>query len=114
MSCETKIIVSITDGRVVPWFSSEDPVPAKFVVVPPALLVKFKSGEIADGKALAKECLAADAEVGVVPQNIAVLPPPEKGGDANPGAVDPADIEKGEPSSSEVNHFPAKRIKMRA
>lgn len=55
-----KMIASLTDGRVVPWFS-EDPVPAGYVVVPPALLVKFTDGKIADGVALAKAALAGDA-----------------------------------------------------
>ena len=58
-----KTIASLTDGRVVPWFS-EDPVPAGFVVVPPELLAKFTDGKIADGIALAKAALAGDTGAG--------------------------------------------------
>ena len=55
-----KVIASIADGRVVPWFSEEDPVPDGFVVVPPDLHVKFTAGEIADGVSLAKAALAGE------------------------------------------------------
>ena len=41
-----KTIASISDGRVVPWYSDE-PVPAGFVEVPAALLSKFAAGKIA-------------------------------------------------------------------
>lgn len=104
-----KTIASLIDGRVVPWFSEEDPVPEKFVVIPDALLAKYKSGEIADGKALAKAALAANAEVGVAHQNVAVPPPKKARGNESPGDVDPASIEKGEPTSPEVTHATTRR-----
>ena len=106
-----KTIASLVDGRVTVWFCEEEPIPAKYVVIPDALLAKYKSGEITDGKALAKAALAADSELGVAPQNVAT-PPPEsktKVGDDDPGSVDPKTIEKGEPSQPEVTHFPHTR-----
>lgn len=101
-----KHIASITDGRVVPWFSDEDPVPTGFVVVPDELFAKYQSGKIADGKALARAAIAANAEVGTAKLNVATPPPPKKTGDADPSAVNPATIGRGEPSSPEVTHFP--------
>ena len=94
------MIASLTDGRVVPWFPKEDPVPQGYVVVPPSFLAKFAAGEIADGVALAKAALAADAEVGIAPLNAAPIPPPPppKKGDTEP--------QKGEPSFPSVTHFP--------
>lgn len=71
-----RMIASAADGRVVPWFSEEDPVPPGFVVVPPALHAKYAAGEIADGKSLAKAALAAGSELGVPAANTSVEPPP--------------------------------------
>lgn len=103
-----KTIASLVDGRVVPWFLESDPIPEKYVVVPDALLAKYISGQIADGKSLARAALAADAEVGTAHQNVAAPPPKKAGGDADPGAVDPATVEPGAPSSPEVTHFSTK------
>lgn len=100
-----KTIASLVDGRVVPWFSEGDPLPARFVVVPEKLLAKFRSGEIKDGIALAKAALADNGELGTAPQNVAPPPPPPKIADADPGAVDPETIDKGEPTSPEVTHL---------
>ena len=108
-----KTIASLVDGRICPWYSDEDPVPEKFVVIPDALFAKYKSGEIADGKALARAALTANAEVGTAHQNVVVPPPPKKIGDADPGAVDPATIERGEPTEPEVTHFPTQGRTMR-
>ena len=63
-----KTIASISDGRVVPWYS-EEPVPTGFVEVPDALLAKF-----ADGVALAKLSLAGEAKAPAAPK--AAPPPP--------------------------------------
>ena len=95
-----KVLASIADGRVVPWFSEEDPPPAGFVVVPPELHGKFAAGEIADGMALARAALAANAEVGVAKPNTSVEPPPPK-----PSSR--AKAEKGEPSFPSVTHLPS-------
>ena len=94
-----KMIASIADGRVVPWFSEEDPVPQGYVVVPTNLHAKFAAGEIADGKALAKAALAADAEVGTAPANAMPPEPPKK--------ASPKPVEKGEPSFPSVTNFPS-------
>ena len=104
-----KTIASLVDGRVVPWFADGDPIPEKFVAVPDALLAKYKAGEITDGRALARASLAANAEVGPAHQNVATPPPKKAGGDADPGAVDPAAIERGEPTSPEVTHASTRR-----
>lgn len=105
----TKMIASLVDGRICPWYSAEDPIPAKFVVIPPDLLEKYKKGEISDGKTLAKMALAEDGSVvGTAAQNVAT-PPPEavaKATAVNPATVDPASLPKGEPTSKEVTHFP--------
>ena len=79
-----KTIASIADGRVVPWFS-EDPVPAGFVVVPPALLEKFTAGQIADGIALAKAALSGEAGVGKAADAAAPAPAPAKANGAKSG-----------------------------
>lgn len=104
-----KTIASLVDGRVVPWFADGDPIPEKFVAVPDALYAKYKAGEITDGRALARASLAANAEVGTAHQNVATPPPKKAGGDADPGAVDPAAIERGEPTSPEVTHASTRR-----
>ena len=112
-----KIIASLVDGRVIPWFAEADPVPQQFVVVPDALLAKYESGEITDGRALAKLALAGDgAEVGTARPNVHVAPPraKAKGGDPDPGAVDPAEIPQGEPGSASVTHFPRAKGAARA
>lgn len=62
-----KTIASISDGRVVPWYS-EEPVPTGFVEVPDALLAKFADGKIADGVALAKLSLAGEAKAPAAPK----------------------------------------------
>lgn len=62
MDC--RYIVSLTDGRVVPFFPQEDAIPSNYVQVPPALLKKWNNGEYKDGVALAKECLMANSNVG--------------------------------------------------
>lgn len=103
-----KTIASLVDGRVVPWYSDEDPVPEKFVVIPDALYAKYKSGEIADGKALARAAIAENAEVGTAHQNVATPPPKKAGGAVDPGAADPASVERGEPTSPEVTHLSTK------
>lgn len=94
-----KTLASLTDGRVVPWFSEEGPAPAGFVFVPDALLAKYKSGEITDGMTLARLSLADGSEVGVAPANTATPPPPPP----KKAAKEP---EKGEPSFPSVTHFP--------
>lgn len=115
MADKVRRIASLVDGRICPWYSSEDPIPEKFVVIPDDLWAKHESGEIADGKTLAKMALMKDnSEVGTASQNVAKPPPPKKGGDADPGAVDPATIERGEPTSPEVTHFPTQGRTMRA
>ena len=70
-----KTIASISDGRVVPWFS-EDPVPTGFVEVPPELHAKFLAGKIADGVALAKAALAGEVKAGAAPKAAAAPEPP--------------------------------------
>ena len=107
-----KTIAGIADGRVVPWFMDDEPIPAGFVSVPETLLAKYESGEIADGKALAKAALSANAEIGTARQNVATPPPKKAVGDVDPGAVDPATIERGAPSSPDVTHLStrAKRV----
>lgn len=104
-----KHIASIADGRVVTWYLDEDPIPVGFVVVPEALFAKHANGEIPDGKALARAALAANAEVGTAHQNVATPPPKKVAGDADPGAVDPTAIERGEPTSPEVTHASTRR-----
>jgi hypothetical protein len=106
-------IASIADGRVVTWYSDDDPIPAGFVFVPDALYDKHASGEIADGKSLARAALAANAEVGMAHQNVAVPPPPKKAKE-DPANVDPEKIEHGEPTSPEVTQFPTQGKTMRA
>lgn len=108
-----KTIASLIDGRVGPWYSDEDSIPEGFVVVPEALLEKYRTGEIADGKVLARTALAQDAEVGTAHQNVAMPLPPDKakGGDADPGAVDPATIPQGEPTQHDVTHFSTGRTR---
>lgn len=105
-----KTIASLIDGRVCPWYLEGDPIPEKFVLIPDDLLAKYASGEVADGKTLARMALMRDgSEVGTAHQNVATPPPPDKakvGGDPDPGAVDPATVERGEPTSPEVTHFP--------
>ena len=98
-----KFIASIADGREVPWFS-EDPVPQGYVVVPPELHAKFVTGEIADGIALAKAALVADAEVGTAPANASVEPPPAPAPKRK--AVKAAASEKVEPGFPSVANFP--------
>lgn len=105
-----KLIASLVDGRVCPWYSEEDPIPAKFVVIPDKLREKYIKGEITDGKALAKMALAEDGSVvGTAVQNVAT-PPPEKplpeGVGEDPSTVDPEKVKEGEPTSKEVTHFP--------
>ena len=68
-----KTIASISDGRVVPWYS-DDPVPAGFVEVPDSLLSKFAAGKIADGVALAKLSLAGEASAPEPPKAKAPTP----------------------------------------
>lgn len=99
-----KMIASLTDGRVVPWFPKEDPVPQGFVVVPPSLLAKFSAGEIADGVTLAKAALAADAEVGTAPANTWVEAPPAPKRKAKSSVSDGEPVQPGFPS---VANFPA-------
>ena len=94
-----KTLASLTDGRVVPWFSEEDPAPAGFVFVPDALLAKYRSGEIADGVTLARLSLADNAEVGTAPANTVPPPPPPP---PKKAAKEP---EEGEPSFPSVTHF---------
>jgi hypothetical protein len=106
----TMLIASLVDGRVCPWYSEEDPIPAKFVVIPTKLREKYIKGEITDGKALAKMALAEDGSiVGTAVQNVAP-PPPETplpaGVGEDPSTVDPKKVEKGVPTSKEVTHFP--------
>lgn len=103
-----KILASLIDGRVVPWFSEEDPIPAKFVVIPDGLYERFKAGEITDGKELARQALADDAEIGTAKMNVAVPKKVAPAGDADPGGVDVESVPQGEPTSSEVIHFPKK------
>lgn len=104
-----KTIASLVDGRVVPWFAEGDPLPEKFVMIPDALYAKYCAGEITDGKALARAAIAENAEVGTAYQNVATPPPKKAAGDSDPGAVDPASIERGEPTSPEVTHFSTKK-----
>lgn len=106
MANDVKRIASLVDGRICPWYCVEDPVPEKFVVIPDALWARYQSGEITDGKALAKTALMQDgSEVGTTPQNIA--PPPKKRADEPaPGDVDPESIPQGEPTQPNVTHFP--------
>lgn len=108
----TKMIASLVDGRICPWYSAEDPIPAKFVVIPPDLLEKYKKGEISDGKTLAKMALAEDGSIlGTAAQNVATPPPKAKGKvtAVDPATVDLAALPKGEPASQEVTHFPKTR-----
>ena len=99
-----KMIASLTDGRVVPWFSEEDPIPQGFVEVSPSLLAKFLAGEIADGVALAKAALAADAEVGTAPANTSVEPPPAPKRRATKSSTAEEPVQPGFPS---VANFPS-------
>ena len=57
MANEVKRIASLVDGRICPWYCVEDPIPEKFVVIPDALWARHQSGEITDGKVLAKMAL---------------------------------------------------------
>ena len=103
-----KHIASLVDGRICPWYSAEDPIPEKFVVIPDKLWEKYLSGKIADGKTLAKTALMQDgSEVGTAHQNVAPKPPAKaRAGDVDPGAVVPESIPQGEPTSPDVTHFP--------
>lgn len=62
MNC--RYIVSLTDGRVVPFFPADDAIPSNFVQVPEALLKKWNNGEFASGLDLAKVALMGNASVG--------------------------------------------------
>lgn len=61
MNC--RIIVSLVDGRVVPYFA-DDAIPSNYVLVPESLLKKWEDGKYKDGVSLAKECLMANSSVG--------------------------------------------------
>lgn len=105
MAKEVKRIASLIDGRICPWYSAEDPIPEKFVVIPPDLFEKYVAGEITDGKKLAKAALACDgSEVGTAHQNVAALQPAKP--TVPPDEVDPESIPQGEPTSPEVTYFP--------
>lgn len=80
-----KTIASISDGRVVPWYSDE-PVPAGYVEVPDKLLAKFASGKIADGVALAKLSLAGEANAPAAPE---AAPAPTPAEPAEPTPAEP-------------------------
>lgn len=67
-------IASIDDGRVVPWYLTAAEIPIKYVEIPDALLEKYRSGEIADGRELARQALALNAPVGTAPSNTFVPP----------------------------------------
>ena len=108
MADKVRRIASLVDGRICPWYSSEDPIPEKFVVIPDDLWAKHQSGEIADGKTLAKMALMKDnSEVGTASQNVAKPPPPkEPANEPAPDEVDPKSIPQGEPTQPNVTHFP--------
>lgn len=72
-----KIIASLSDGRVVPWYSKEDPIPNGFVEVPPELHAKFLAGKIADGVSLAKAALAGEVKADTKAKAAAIPPPAE-------------------------------------
>lgn len=62
MDC--RYIVSLTDGRVVPFFPTEDAIPNNFVQISDALLKKWNNGEFSNGLDLAKAALMGNASVG--------------------------------------------------
>lgn len=106
MANEVKHIASLVDGRICPWYSAEDPIPEKFVVIPDALWEKYLSGKITDGKVLAKTALMQDgSEVGTAHQNVAT-PPKKPANEPAPDEVDPGSIPQGEPTQPNVTHFP--------
>lgn len=58
-----KIIANIMDGRVLPLYSADAPIPDKFVEVPMEMYRKWVSVGAKDGVALAKAALAGEADV---------------------------------------------------
>lgn len=66
-----KTIARLSDGFVTEWYLSDEPVPNGCVEIPTDLLDKYRSGEIADGVALAKAALAGASAPAVKTANAA-------------------------------------------